>query len=143
MEARLRAARTVWLALTAGLAIATIAVFCLLTVGGLHVDALPPAGALGGAVAEAVAVAAGMLVRSRMIAAIPRDADEETRLAQYLTAVIIGLALIEGGGLFMITLGLIADAPGWVLAGGVAAVWMMVLGRPRADEATLRRSGRA
>lgn len=143
MDARLRVIRILWLALMGGVATYTVIAVCLLTIGGIRFGALPPVAVSVGSVVVIVYMVAAVLVRRRLVAAIPRDADDQTRLGRYQSATILGLALLEAGGLFVITLGMLADAPAWILAGGLAAIWMMALGRPRADEAGLRRSGRA
>lgn len=143
MDARLRVIRILWLALMGGVATYTVVAISLLTIGGVRFSAVGPAVVRVGAVVAILYMAAAVLVRRRLVAAIPRDADTESRVARYQSATIVGLALLESGGLVVITLGLLADAPGWILAGGLAALWMMVLGRPRADEAGLIRSDRS
>jgi hypothetical protein len=126
-----------------GVASYTVISICLLTIGGVHFGVIGPTPVRVGAVVAILYMAAAVLVRRRLVTSIPRGADDETRLGRYQAATIVGLALLESGGLVVITLGMLADAPGWILAGGTAAIWMMILGRPRAEEAGLTRSGAA
>ncbi len=52
-----------------------------------------------GASVVLVYMAGVTVVRRRMVEAIPAGAAQDTRFAQYQTATIVGLALLEGGGL--------------------------------------------
>jgi amino acid transporter len=98
-------------------------------VGAIPAGAMPYVGA--GAL---VLMLSGLGLKRRLVGAIPRGAHEAKRLEQYFAATIVGLALVEGGGLFLITLSIVADTPVWVLAGGGTALWMLVIGRPRREE---------
>ena len=74
------------------------------------------------------------MVRRKLIAQVSHEAPPEVRLAAYANAVIIGAALPEGGGLVLITLGLVSGSASWIIAGGLAASVLIWQGRPRADE---------
>ncbi|NNF14629.1 MAG: hypothetical protein HKN72_15485, partial [Gemmatimonadetes bacterium] len=50
------------------------------------------------------------------------------------TACIITLALIEGGGLIVITLSIVTGVATWALVGGGAAVVVMLMARPARSE---------
>ena len=129
--------QVIWGALVGGVVLYTVLIFGLMTAGVLDAARLDPAimPYAGGVVI--VYMAAGLLVRRSMVAAIPSDADSETRLARYQTATIIPLALMESGGLLLVTLGFLTGTATWVLAGGMAAALLMFLGRPTAAEVGL------
>ena len=76
----------------------------------------------------------GVFVRRTMVERIPRDAEPEARMAAYQTAVILGLALSESGGLILVTLGMLTGASTWVLAGGASAAVLMFMARPTGEE---------
>ena len=96
-----------------------------------------------GASAVLVYMAGVTVVRRRMVDLIPARAAQDTRFARYQTATIVGLALHEGGGLLLISLGILADSSIWVLAGGGASLWLMALARPKRSEAGMGGSGGA
>jgi len=124
----------IWLALTGGLAAWTVVAFGLLTLGTIGLGAFP-AGVMPYVAAGVLAfMAAGLVVRRRGIASIPRDASEGKRFERYLVATILGLAMVEGGALVLITVSIVADTPGWALAGGAAGVWMLLMARPRRED---------
>jgi hypothetical protein len=52
------------------------------------------------------------------------------------------MVLMQSGGLIVITLGLVSSSPTWILAGGGAAVGMMALARPTAEETGIEASDR-
>ena len=79
-------------------------------------------------------MAGGVFIRRLMISKIPTQAPAQERLSSYRTASIVALALMESGGLIVITLGLLSGAATWVLAGGGAAAVLMFLARPNAEE---------
>ena len=106
-----------------------------MSLGTVAVEALP---AVVTTVAGGLAIllmGSALFLRRALLAGIPRSADREARLKQYRTATIVGLALIESGGLVVITFGLLSSSPTWILAGGGAAVGMMALTRPTTEEA--------
>lgn len=137
MEARFKTLQTVWLALLGGVAAYTTAGVLLITVAALDVGVLGPSVLTVAAATVVVYMAGGLVVRRRMVDAIPAGVDEETHFARYQTATLVGLGLLESGGLLLVTLGLLANAPTWVLAGGAASLCMMTLARPRKNEARL------
>lgn len=79
----------------------------------------------------------GVFFRRHMVAQVSLDDPPEVRMPAYANAVIIGAALPEGGGLMLITLGIITSSPTWILAGGLAAAFLIWQGRPSAEEAGL------
>jgi hypothetical protein len=129
-----RQLRIVWLAMCVGVATYTVVIFALVSAGTLALGVLDKS--IVNVVASGVIVymAAGLAVRRAMIARIPAGADPQARLAKYWTATIVALALMESGGLIVITLGMLASSPTWILAGGGAALGMMLLARPGQSE---------
>ena len=118
-----------------GTASYTLVIFALVSLGVVSVDALPAA-VMDGAGGLAILIMGGALfLRRALVARIPSSADREARITQYATATIVGMVLMESGGLIVITLGLVSSSPTWILAGGGAAVGMMALARPTAKEA--------
>ncbi len=136
-EKPLRQLRLIWAALVGGVATYTLVIFGLMKSGSLGLGTLDPSlmNIIGGLVV--LYMAAIVLVRRMMIARIPADADSNDRLARYRVATIVGLGLMESGGLIVITLGMMSDAATWVLAGGGAAATLMFMARP--SEADLGR----
>ena len=82
-------------------------------------------------------MAGGAVARRRLVAQVSLDDPPEVRLPAYANAVIIGAALPEGGGLLLITLGLMSASASWIIAGGLAAAFLIWQGRPRAEEVGL------
>ena len=124
--------RVIWMAMIGGTASYTLVIFALVSLGAISVDALPAA-VMDGAGGLAILIMGGALfLRRALVARIPSSADREARITQYATATIVGM---ESGGLIVITLGLVSSSPTWILAGGGAAVGMMALARPTAEEA--------
>ena len=130
----LKQLQVIWGALVAGVVLYTAVIFGLMTAGGMSFDALDPTimNLVGAGVM--LYMAGAVFARRLLIAKIPAQAPAEDRLASYRTASIVALALMESGGLIVITLGLLAGAALWVLAGGGAAAALMFLAKPRADE---------
>lgn len=134
--------QVIWLALLGGVATYAAVAVGLLTLGDVDLAVLSPAVVRVAAVAVVLYTFGAELTRRRMVDAIPRNADDETRLARYQVAMIVGLALLESGGLLLVTLGMLSGAPGWALAGGAASLWMMARARPRPDELRLGQTER-
>ncbi len=127
--------RVIWMAMIGGTASYTLVIFALVSLGVISVDALPAA-VVDGAGGLAILIMGGALfLRRALVARIPSSADRDARITQYATATIVGMVLMESGGLIVITLGLVSSSPTWILAGGGAAVGMMALARPTAEEA--------
>jgi hypothetical protein len=122
--------RIVWGALVGGVLLYTMLVYGLMTTGVLDVAALPRSVMSVVGAAVLVYMAAGVLVRRALVARIDPALDRERRVAAYTSATIVGLALTESGGLIVITLGLLSGSSSWVLAGGLAAVALMLGARP-------------
>ena len=80
---------------------------------------------------------AGVFLRRHLVGQISLDDPPEVRAPAYANAVIIGAALPEGGGLLLITLGIITSSATWILAGGLSAAFLMWQGRPTPEEAGL------
>ncbi|MBM4182796.1 MAG: hypothetical protein FJ207_01070 [Gemmatimonadetes bacterium] len=139
METQFKTLQVVWGALTGGVVIYAVVAYCMIAflqvdLGFLPVRVMPFVAGLA-----AAGTFVGVLVRRRLIDSVGRDLAPEQRLARYSTAVIIGLALIEGCGLAVITLGLMSGAAIWALLGGVFAAGVMALHGPSREEAGLGR----
>ena len=130
----LKQLQVIWGALVAGVVLYTAVIFVLMTAGGVRFDALDPAIMNLAGAGVKLYMAGVVLARRLLIARIPAQAPAEERLASYRTASIVALALMEAGGLIVITLGLLSGASLWVLAGGGAAAALMFLAKPTADE---------
>lgn len=132
---RFKSLTVVWLALVAGTALYAGVAYVLLIMG--IVDLETPLGPdimnIGGAFAV-VQILAAMVLRRRLVAAIPRDAPDEVRLQRYYTACVVTLALVEGGGMLVVTLALVTGIASWALVGGGAAVLVMLMARPAPAE---------
>ena len=131
MEARFKTLQIIWAAMLAGVVAYTAVLFVVLRLGMVEMPVLPAWVMTVGALVVLVYMAGVTVVRRRMIEAIPAGASQDTRFARYQTATIVGLALLEAGGLLLISLGILADSSIWVLAGGGASLWMMALARPQ------------
>ena len=127
--------RVIWMAMIGGTASYTLVIFALVSLGTIAVDALPAAVMRVAGGLAILLMGGALFLRRALVARIPSSADRKTRLTQYGTATIVGLALMEGGGLVVITLGLVSSSRTWILAGGGAAVGMMTLARPTTEEA--------
>lgn len=122
-----------WAAMIGGVLVYAAVAYSLIVLGGIEFHAFDPAimSVLGGVVLAWMVAALG--VRRVMLARIPRDLPPEERRPRYLSTIVVVLALIEGGGLLMITFGMLVGAESWILVGGAAAAVFMVLARPTAD----------
>ena len=135
-EPRLLAMRIVWMALMAGVAIYAIVAWVLLEVMGVRIG--DPASPLTrflpwAAVAGMLLLVAGMTVARRSEEPGDRSTSAEARVDRYFNLRIVGLALQESAGLLVITLGLLAGAAIWSVAGGIAAVAVMAISGPSAE----------
>lgn len=132
--APLKRIRIIWLALVVGVATYTMLIWGLSTFGGMGGNVLPPqVMSVGGPVAIAM-MAGALVLRRTLVSRISHDLPAEERVAQYSAASLVGLAIVESAGLFVITLGLMSGATPWILAGGGAAALLMVTARPRESE---------
>ena len=129
-----RQLRLIWLALMGGVATYTLVVVGLVGTGAIDMGLIAAPVVRLAAMAVLVYMFAGIPLRRAMLTRIPPDAEPERRLALYRGATLVGLGLIESGGLMIITLGMLASSPRWVLVGGASAVAMMIAARPRAVE---------
>jgi len=130
--------QVVWLTLVGGLAAYAVVAYLLLTLGDVGMGAVP-LDVMPYIAAGAIAMMLGGLgLKRRLLSAIPNSVQAEKRLEQYFAATTVGLALVEGAGLILITLSIVADAPTWTLVGGGAAIGTLIIGRPRREEAGLR-----
>ena len=134
---KLRELRIVWVAIAGGTVLYTLVAFGLVATGVVAMQGLPwlPMDVVGAAML--LYLAGTVFVRRRMVAGIDRDASVERRTAAYATAVIVGLALTEGGGLFLITLGLVTGSATWILAGGLGAAAVLWMAHPTGEEVGL------
>lgn len=134
LDIRFRTLQVIWVALMMGVGMFSVVVFVLLNVLGQSFGTLEPGILQMAAPALVVVMFAGLLVGRRLEAAIPRDSPPPDRLQRYQTARIIALALCEGPGLLIIVLSMLTDQATWALGGGAAALWAMVLARPRRED---------
>lgn len=133
-DEQFRTLRLVWIAMLLGTLGYTVVVYGLMSMGLFEMNALgTDVMNIVGAVVILQLLGA-VFLRRRMVAAIPDDAPTKDRLARYGRATVVGLALMEGGGLLVITFGMISGAAQWVLAGGGAAAAVMLMARPSRDE---------
>ena len=129
----IRSLTIIWAALCSGVALYTLVVFGLTLTGSVE-PALP-----GIAMTIAVPFAllwlgAITLFRRSAIRNLVAVLEPPQRFEKYRIMVITMLAMMEFGGLMMITVGLMTGEPGWVLAGGGAATFLMVRARPSIGE---------
>lgn len=125
---------TIWAALVGGVVLYTGIIGGMLATGRLVMSNLDPAvmNYVGAAVIVYMMVA--VFARRTMLAQIPADADPDERFQRYRLVTIVALAMMETGGLVVITAGMMAGSAQWVLAGGAAAAGTMYLARPSEDE---------
>lgn len=142
MEARFKTLQIIWAALLGGTAGYTAVVAVVVQLRVVDAPALPPGVMAIAATVAVLHMGVGTVARRRMIEAIPTDAPHDARFAKYQMATIVGLAILEAGGLLVITLGILADSTTWVLAGGGASLWTMALARPQRSEAGIAEPGR-
>jgi hypothetical protein len=141
MDERFRSLTIIWFALIGGVATWAAVAFCLVALGIMDESILPRTALPITAAAAAVVMAFGIVLRRRMVEAIPRGLGVEERFTKYQAAAIQGWALIEGGGLLLLVIGLISAAPVYILTGGIAAIVALVLARPTREEAGLSGPG--
>ena len=139
MEERFRTLRIVWVALMAGVASYSIVAYCVIAFGGIEPGMLPMSVPRLVAPVAALGMIVGASFRRRLVDAIPRSATPEDRLRKYTTATIVGLAIVEGSGLLIITVSLVSGAATWVSIGGGACVAVMALSSPSREDAGLAR----
>ena len=131
---RIRTLQIIWAAMVAGVVIYTAVVAVVMRTGSTPSASLDPSimNLIGAGVLAYMV--GGVFARRTMVERIPRDAAPEARMGAYQTAVIVGLALSESGGLILVTMGMLTGAPTWVLAGGGAAAILMFMARPTGEE---------
>jgi hypothetical protein len=135
MNERFKVLQIIWIAFMGGVVSFAVVAYVMLTVIGIDMPGLPPIVLRIVAPAAVVMMGAALLVRRKLLEAIPAELRGEVRLARYQTAVLPSLALIEGCGLLILVLSLVANEPNWIPTGAAATVLMMVIARPRLDEA--------
>lgn len=128
---------TIWAALVGGVLLYTAVIGGLLAAGSLDAGNMDPAlmNYVGAGVIVYMAVA--VFARRTMVAQIPSAASPEERFRQYRVLTIVALALMETGGLVVVTFGMLAGSATWVVAGGAAAAGTMFMARPMEDEISL------
>ena len=138
---RFKALQVVWAALMGGVLTFAIVVYVLLTVVGIQMAGLP-AGLVRvvAPVAVVLMAACALLLRRKLVEAIPQAASAEERFMKYQAAVIQSLAVIEGLGLLIIVLSLISGESNWVPAGSAITLLMMAIARPRREEVETTRA---
>lgn len=129
VRAELRQVRILWGAFMGGVALYTAVGWYVARSGVLASEGLDPGIVNAVATGVLVYMIAGVVFRRALVARLPRT-DAAARSERYRVATMIGLALIESGGLVIITLGVLSHAPAWVLAGGSSALVMMLFARP-------------
>ena len=122
--------QVIWLGLMGGLVAYACVAVALVTVGGLDIGGLPPIVVIVTRVLPLVIMGLGLWMRRALLAQIPRDLPAGERETRSQTVTLASLALIEGGGILMITTSMIVGAPAWILIGAGAAVLLMVMARP-------------
>jgi hypothetical protein len=122
--------QVVWLGLIGGVVAYACVAVVLIAVVGLELGGLPPIVVIVTRVLALVLMGLGLLARRKWPSLIPHDLPASERESQEQTMAIASLALIEGGGILMITTSMIAGAPAWILIGAGAAVLLMVLAKP-------------
>ena len=137
MEARFKTLQVVWGALMAGVLVYAVVVYCLVIFGGAVLSLAPRRALTFVGPVAVVGMIVGTMVQQRLVRAIPPGLDPAERMARYASAVILGLAVTEGCGLLVVTLGLLASAPTWGLIGGLIAIGVMALSGPNRREAGL------
>ena len=133
-EISVRQLRIVWAAMIGGTVAYTAVVYVLLSTGTVDMavfgrDVMNVVGAV-----VMLQMVGAVVLRRRLLSGIPRHAEPEVRKARYTSATITALGLMEGGGLLLITFGMMTGAATWVLAGGGAAAVLMLFSRPSEDE---------
>jgi len=128
---RFRALRAIWAALVLSVVAYGAVSLYLVTFGGLDLRVVSHAAARPITTALILAMIGALFVRKRLVASIPDALDEGAYLTRYQQAVLVGLALIEAGGLASATLGLLADGPEWIVAGCGSCVIILLLARPK------------
>ena len=122
--------QVIWVGLMGGLVAYAFVAVALVTVGGLDIGGLPPIVVIVTRVLALVIMGLGLWMRRALLAQIPRDLPAGERETRSQTVTLASLALIEGGGILMITTSMIVGAPAWILIGAGAAVLLMVVARP-------------
>lgn len=126
--------RIVWGAMVGATVVYTTVVYVLMATETVDMAAFgPDLMNIIGAVAM-LQMVAGVVLRRHLVSAIPDDASPEARRSRYGAASVTGLAFTEGGGLLVITAGLLTGSATWVLAGGGAAAVLMLMARPSEEE---------
>jgi hypothetical protein len=113
--------------------------FALLVFGDIVTGMLPTRVVTFVSPLAVLGMVGGSLLRRRLVDGIDRGVDPAERMARYMTATILSLAVIEGCGLVLITSSLIAGAPAAALVGGVFTAGIMALMGPDRREAGLGR----
>jgi hypothetical protein len=133
---RFRALRAIWLALVLSVVAYGAVSLILLTFGGMDLRVVDDSAARPITLGIILYMIGALVVRRRLVEAIPTGLDEAAYMARYQPAVLVGLALIEAGGVASATLGLLADGPEWVVAGCGSCVIVLLLARPKPAGAT-------
>lgn len=130
----MRSLTLIWAALCGGVLGYTGIAWGLIEAGATPETSLPPSVMNFAGPVVLAWMLASLFARRWLVSRLPDEAAPEIRFQRYQTAVIVGLALIEGPGLLMVTLGLITSSSSWVLAGGGAALVLMLMAKPTEAE---------
>ena len=129
MEAEGRTFTLIWAALVGGVALYT-GVAAFLTASGMVEPVVEPAIVAVAAFALLAPMLGSFAVRRALIGRVSPSATDEEWLNAYRPAVIVGLALVEGSALGIVTIALLGGQILWVVGGGVAGLALMVLQKP-------------
>lgn len=124
----------IWAALVGGVVLYTAVIGGLLYTGTLEMSAFDPALLNYVAAAVIVYMMVAVFARRTMVAQIPDHAPAEDRVQRYRIVTIVALAMMETGGLAVITMAMLAGSATWVIAGGAAAAGTMFMARPSKRE---------
>jgi preprotein translocase subunit SecY len=130
----LRSLQVIWAALVGTVLLYTLVAFWAMTSGIVDFSVFDPGIMPYVAGAALLLMLGGTVVRRVMVRRIDPEGDPNARLAAYMNASVLGLAVTEAGGMVLLTLGVLAGSPTWVLAGGLAAALLMATVRPSAKD---------
>ncbi|MDX1647608.1 MAG: hypothetical protein R3304_10725 [Longimicrobiales bacterium] len=130
----IRALRVFWTLMIVTTLVYTGVVYGMMATGSVDVAAFDSSimNVVGASVM--VLLVGALVVRRRMLAVIPQDATPEERISRYGRLSVIAMAIMESGGILVITFAMLSGSPTWVLAGGGAAAILMLMAKPSREE---------
>mgnify|MGYP001824288168 CR=1 FL=1 len=123
----------IWAALCGGVVLYTLVVFWLSFSGAVGFG-LPEYVMYGAAPFGLLWLLGILFFRRRAIGTLVEQLRPEERFSHYQTMVITMLAMMEFGGLWVVTAAFMSNQPYWALVGGGAATYLMVRARPSEAE---------